>query len=179
MKKKITNFKPKYLIIDVDGVFTDGKYYYTEDGKVMKKFGPNDHDALSLLEDKLSIRCITGDKRGFKITKKRIQDDIGLPLDLVSTHDRVEWISKRYNLSETIYMADGLYDPLVFKEVGFAIAPANAFYKTKTFADFVTNNKGGEGAVAEACIYILEHFFHTSFDVFSLDLTRGSGAWKK
>jgi 3-deoxy-D-manno-octulosonate 8-phosphate phosphatase (KDO 8-P phosphatase) len=179
MKKNLTNFKPKHFIIDVDGVFTDGKFYYTEEGKVMKKFGPEDHDALSLLKDKLSIRCITGDKRGFAITKKRIQEDMGLSLDLISTYERLEWISQRYTLNEVIYMADGIYDPLVFSKVGFAIAPANVFYTSKKYADFVTSNKGGEGAVAEACIYILEHFFYKPFDVFKLDLSKGSGIWKK
>lgn len=170
--------KPKYLILDVDGVFTDGKFYYTTEGKVMKKFGPEDNDALSLLKDKLVIHAISGDKNGFAITKKRIADDMKLPLDMVSTFNRVEWIEQRYNLAETIYMGDGIYDPLVFKKVGYSIAPANAFYKTKELADFVTNASGGEGAVAEACIHILEKFFEP-FDLFKLDFSNGSGAWKK
>ncbi|MBA4319485.1 MAG: phosphatase [Flavobacterium sp.] len=169
--------KPKYLILDVDGVFTDGMFYYTTEGKVMKRFGPEDNDALSLLKDKLIIHAISGDKNGFAITKKRIADDMKLPLDMVSTFNRVEWIEQRYNLAETIYMGDGIYDPLVFKKVGYSIAPANAFYKTKEMADFVTNAKGGEGAVAEACLHILEKFFEP-FDLFKLDFSNGSGAWK-
>ena len=39
----------KNFVIDVDGVMTDGQFYYTAEGKVMKVFGPNDHDALLLL----------------------------------------------------------------------------------------------------------------------------------
>lgn len=175
-KKKI---KVKNFIIDVDGVFTDGTYYYTIDGKVMKKFGPEDNDALSLLDGKLHVHAISGDKRGFPITKKRIADDMHLPLDLVSTFERVEWIRKNYDPQETIYMGDGIYDPLVFKNVAYSIAPANAFFTTKKEADFVTNAKGGEGAVAEAVLHILEHFFNTPFDVHSLDLSKGSGIWKK
>lgn len=177
MKK--TEFIPETFILDVDGVFTDGRYYYTAEGKYMKKFGPEDHDGLSLLKDKLHIHCLTGDKRGYAITEKRIAQDMGLPLDLASTFERNEWIQKNFDPKKTIYMGDGMYDPLVFKEVGFSIAPANAFYKTKDNADYITKNKGGEGAVAEACIYILETFFHIPFDIFSLDLSKGSGAWKK
>ena len=42
-------FKPRVLIMDVDGVLTDGSFYYSVDGKVMKKFGADDNAALSLL----------------------------------------------------------------------------------------------------------------------------------
>src|SRR3989344_6855540 len=98
-KKTIKNF-----ILDVDGVFTDGKFYYTIDGKVMKKFGPEDNDALSLLKDKLHLHAISGDKNGFAITKKRIADDMHLPLDMVSTFERMEWIRERFDPEETIYM---------------------------------------------------------------------------
>lgn len=172
--KKIKNF-----IIDVDGVFTDGSYYYSAEGKVMKKFGPDDNDALAFLKDKLNIHTISGDKRGFAITKKRIKDDMGLKLDLVSTYERLDWISKQYNLKETIYMADGIFDTIVFKKVRYSIAPANAFFKTKEQANFVTKSKGGEGAVAEACIHILKKFFNVNFDAENLDFKKGSGAWKK
>lgn len=172
-KKTIKNF-----ILDVDGVFTDGKFYYTVDGKVMKKFGPEDNDALSLLKDKLYLHAISGDKNGFAITKRRISDDMGLPLDQVSTFQRLEWICERFDPEETIYMGDGIFDPLVFKGVAYSIAPGNAFYKTKAQADFVTNARGGEGAVAEACLHILEKFFGVDFDVHSLDMRDGSGAWK-
>lgn len=169
---------PKVLILDVDGVFTDGKFYYTTEGKVMKKFGSEDNDAISLLKDKLIIHAVSGDKNGFAITKRRIADDMGLPLDLVSTFNRVEWIQSKYDLKETIYMGDGIYDPLVFDKVAYSIAPANAFFKTKEMADYVTNAKGGEGAVAEACLHIMDKFFEP-FDLFKLDFSKGSGVWKK
>jgi len=173
----LRGWRPEYLVLDVDGVFTDGKFMYTKDGKVMKTFGPEDNDALSLLKDKLYICAITGDKNGFEITKRRFED-MKIPLDLVSTFQRVEWIKEKFDLKKTIYMGDGIFDPLVFREVGYSIAPANAFYKTKFWADFVTNAKGGEGAVAEACCHILEKFFEP-FDLFSYDFGAGSGAWKK
>jgi 3-deoxy-D-manno-octulosonate 8-phosphate phosphatase (KDO 8-P phosphatase) len=178
MNKNSHRFKPKYFILDVDGVFTDGTYYYTAKGKIMKKFGPEDNDAITLLKDKLHIHAVTGDKHGFAITKKRIFTDMKLPLDLVSTFDRISWIKANFDPKATIYMGDGIFDPLVFKEVGYSIAPANAFFKTKPLADFVTKAKGGEGAVAEACIHILEKFFKP-FNVFEIDFSKGSGVWKK
>ena len=170
--------KYKYFILDVDGVFTDGKFHYTAEGKVVKVFGDADNDGLSLIKEKLHIEMVTGDKRGFPISKKRIQDDMGFPISLVSTFQRAEWIKERFNPEETIYMGDGIYDPLVFRQVGFSIAPANAFINTKKYASYVTNSKGGEGAVAEAVIYIIENLFKEPFDVFNLNFSKGSGNWK-
>tara|TARA_B110000238_G_C15882021_1_gene333910 strand:- start:51 stop:575 length:525 start_codon:yes stop_codon:yes gene_type:complete len=171
--------KFKNFILDVDGVFTDGSFYYSEEGKLLKKFGDADNDALSFLKDKLHIEMITGDKRGFPISKKRIGIDMGYPISLVSTFERVEWIKKRFKLEETIYMGDGIYDPLVFDKVGYAIAPQNAFFNTKKYSDHITESKGGGGAVAEAVIHILEHIFNEEFDVLKLKFKNGSGNWKK
>ena len=169
----------KNLIFDVDGVFTDGKFHYSENGKVMKVFGDADNDALSLIKDSLHIEMITGDKRGFPISKKRIQDDMGFPIHLVSTFQRVEWIASKYDLLETIYMGDGIYDPLVFTKVGYSIAPNNAFYNTKKYANFVTTSNGGEGAVAEAIIHIYELIFQKKFDILNINIQHKSGAWEK
>lgn len=176
MKNKV---KIKNLIIDVDGVMTDGGFYYTVEGKVMKKFGPDDVDALTLIEDKLNVHFISGDKRGLPITKKRIADDMGFKLDLVSTFERLGWIKEHFDPKETIYIADGIFDGIVFKKVAYSIAPSNAFEGTKRLANFVTKNKGGQGALAEAIIHILKIFFHQNFNVDKLDLKKGSGAWKK
>ncbi len=149
----------KNFIIDVDGVFTDGQFHYTTEGKVAKIFGPDDNDALSLIQPFINIVVVSGDKRGFPITKKRIEEDMKLPLFQVSTHDRVSWIKERFDLQETVYMGDGVFDAMVFKEVAYAIAPANAFSEIKKHADHVTKASGGQGAVAEACFHIMKKFF--------------------
>jgi 3-deoxy-D-manno-octulosonate 8-phosphate phosphatase (KDO 8-P phosphatase) len=172
MQNKFKNF-----ILDVDGVFTDGKFHYTENGKVMKIFGDADNDSLSLLKDKIHIEMVTGDKRGFPISRKRIQEDMGYPINLVSTFQRVDWIAERFNLEETIYMGDGIYDPIVFNAVGFSIAPANAFVNTKKYANHITESKGGEGAVAEAVIYIFEKILNINFDILNLEIESRSGSW--
>lgn len=171
---KVTNF-----ILDVDGVFTDGKFHYSADGKVIKVFGDADNDALSIIKDRVHIEMITGDKRGFPISKKRIQDDMGYPISLVSTFQRIDWIKERFEPSETVYMGDGIFDPMVFSSVGYSIAPHNAFYNTKLYAQYVTQSRGGEGAVAEAVIHIIEKLFGEKFDVMQLNLDSGSGVWSK
>lgn len=153
------SFKPTCAIFDVDGVLTNGQFFYTFEGKVMKIFGPDDNDGLSLLGGNLEIRFITGDKKGFEISKKRIVEDMGYPLDVVSTIRRLEWIEEKYSLDEVIYMGDGIFDHYVMRQVGYAIAPANADRLARMHADYVTERSGGDRAVAEACLHILERFF--------------------
>jgi 3-deoxy-D-manno-octulosonate 8-phosphate phosphatase (KDO 8-P phosphatase) len=150
-------------VLDVDGVMTTGHFLYSAEGKVLKIFGPDDNDGLSLLEGHLDIRFVTGDKKGFEISRKRIVDDMQYPLDVVSTIRRVEWIAERYPLDQVIYMGDGIFDHYVMREVAYAIAPANADRNAKAAAHYVTERKGGDRAVAEACLHILEKFY-TPFD---------------
>ena len=169
---------PKVFILDVDGVLTTGQFFYTSEGKTMKVFGPDDNDGLSLLQEFIEIRFVTGDKKGFKISKKRITDDMGFDLDLVSTIKRVGWIAERYSLDEVIYMGDGIFDHYVMKEVGYGIAPSNADKNAKAFSSYVTERMGGDRAVAEAALHILEKFF-TPFNPHNLPSAqiKVSGEW--
>lgn len=175
-KKQI--HKPSCFILDVDGVMTTGHFLYTSRGKEMKIFGPDDNDGLSLLKKNLEIRFITGDKKGFPISKKRIIDDMKYELNIVSTIRRIDWIKERYPLQNIIYMGDGIFDHYVMREVGYAIAPANADRLAKQHADFVTERSGGDRAVAEACLHILEKFF-TPFNPseFPNNHEKFSGEW--
>ena len=150
-----TTPKPSVFILDVDGVLTSGEFLYSSDGKVMKIFGPDDNDALSLLKRYIEIRFITGDKKGFPISKKRIVDHMGFELDLVSTIHRIDWISERYNPQNVIYMGDGIFDHYVMTQVGYSLAPANADRNAKSKSCYVTERTGGDRAVAEACLHIL------------------------
>jgi 3-deoxy-D-manno-octulosonate 8-phosphate phosphatase (KDO 8-P phosphatase) len=170
--------KPEAFILDVDGVMTTGHFHYTSEGKVQKVFGPDDNDALSLLNEYIKIRFVSGDRKGFPISHKRIVDDMNYPLDLVSTIRRIDWIEARHNPSRVIYMGDGIFDHYVMKRVGYSIAPANADVNAKKYADFVTGRAGGDRAVAEACLHILDRFF-VPYDPESLPDNKASiaGEW--
>jgi 3-deoxy-D-manno-octulosonate 8-phosphate phosphatase (KDO 8-P phosphatase) len=151
--------KPEIFVLDVDGVLTTGQFLYSKNGKEFKVFGPDDNEGLSLLKSFLKIHFVTQDKKGFPISKKRIVNDMKYPLDLVKTLDRLEWMSKKTSLKKIIYMGDGIFDNLIFSEIGYSIAPANADLLAKKNADFVTKRNSGERAVAEACLHILKKFF--------------------
>jgi len=168
---------PRFFVLDVDGVMTTGHFFYTAEGKAGKVFGPDDHDALLLLKPHLEIRFITGDRKGFDISRKRIVDDMKLPLDLVSTLERAKWFREHAKPADSIYMGDGIFDSFVFPHVGYAIAPANAAPHTKKRAHHVTESSGGNRAVAEACLHLLERFFKP-FDPDRVpESFGGSGEW--
>lgn len=169
---------PEHFIVDVDGCMTTGQFLYTDAGKAMKIFGPDDNDGLSLLREYLDIRFITGDKRGFPISSRRIVEDMKYPLDIVSTIRRIDWIAERYEPESVIYMGDGIFDHYVMRSVGYSIAPANSHPLAKQAASYVTESSGGNRAVAEACLHILEKFF-TPYDPLVLPAMQGkiSGEW--
>jgi 3-deoxy-D-manno-octulosonate 8-phosphate phosphatase (KDO 8-P phosphatase) len=170
--------KPTIFILDVDGVMTTGQFLYSEVGKVMKVFGPDDNDALSLLKYYLKIHFVTGDKKGFAISKKRIVDDMNFDLSVVSTIKRLDWIKLNYPLDEVIYMGDGIFDHYVMQGVKYSIAPANADIHAKKYANYVTERAGGDRAVAEACLHILDKFFEPFNPNAPLNFEfNGSGEW--
>ena len=84
-------------------------------------------------------------------------------LELVSTIKRIDWIKERFNPAEVIYMGDGIFDHYVMKEVGYSISVNNGDVNAKTAANYVTKRDGGNRAVAEASLHILEKFF-TKYD---------------
>ena len=93
---------------DVDGVMTTGQFLYSADGKTHKVFGPHDNEGIKLLKGLLPVRFITADKRGFGITKRRIVDDMGCPLDLVPEAEREAFIA---GLGDRVaFMGDGYSD---------------------------------------------------------------------
>lgn len=167
------------LILDVDGVLTNGQFIYGSNGKMFKTFGPDDNDAISLLSEFIEVRCITGDRKGFAISKKRVVDDMGLRLDLVSTIKRSLWISEKYDPKSVIYMGDGIFDHYVMKHVGYSIAPGNADENAKSSANYVTKRTSGDRAVAEACLHIMEKFFEPyDHDLPITSTATLSGEWK-
>ena len=147
------------FLLDVDGVMTTGQFLYSQDGKEYKIFGPHDNDGLKLIKDKMNIKFITADKRGFAITKKRITKDMGFEVELVSEQDRFEFIKKKYGFQNLIYMGDGYHDAKILKASMFGIAPKNARKEARVASDYVTESKSGEGAVMDACLEIIKIFF--------------------
>ena len=147
----------RYLISDVDGVLTDGGFYYSEQGKILKKFGPHDSDGFNLLKNHgIEPVAITADKRGFEISKKRLSD-MGIACFLVPAETRYNWISEKFDTSKTIFVGDGYFDIECIKKVELGIAPQNAPQIVKQSADFITESHGGNGVILEIALELMKH----------------------
>lgn len=146
------------LILDVDGVLTDGKLLYSNQGKIYKVFGPHDRDGLKRISKYISdIQFITADKTGFSITEARIIKDWGYSkeqLHIVPEESRMEWFTTNCDLDKTAFIGDGINDAPILEIVKAGIAPANARIEARTAAKYVTPSKSGEGAVLDACLWL-------------------------
>ena len=149
---------PKNFILDVDGVLTNGQMIYSSKKKEFKVFGADDNDALKILKKYIKIHFVTADKMGLDISNNRI-GHMGFKLSLVESRNRSIWIEKKFGLSESIYMGDGIFDHTVMENILYSIATNNSLDHVKKSASFVTKFDGGNRAVAEACIHILKKFF--------------------
>lgn len=146
----------RVVISDVDGCLTDGKFVYTEDGKVAKVFGAHDNDGVKRLKTfGYDVIFITADKRGLPITKKRI-DDMKCKLHLVSEEDRLNWVKNTITEYDwSAFFGDGLSDIPAGLEVDFFGCPANARNEVKSRANYVTDSKGSEGAFLDFALEIM------------------------
>ena len=150
--------KIKKAVFDVDGVFTNGQFLYDEHGKQYKIFGAHDADGVKMLRQiGILVSAITADKSGYNITEKRMKD-MAIDLKLVSENDRLSYLKGIQNYNDLCFMGDGHYDALVFPHVGYSIAPANGVPLARGNASYVTELKGGEGAVYEAALHIKAKF---------------------
>lgn len=137
------------IVTDVDGVFTDGKFTYTKDGKISKVFGPHDSDGIKLLKKiGINVVAITADKRGFDITLSRM-NDMGVYVVLVNEHDRADWFSKNFDATRTAFVGDGYYDAEVMRKTHVSFAPANAVEEAKRNTRYVLKTPGGSGVFLE------------------------------
>ncbi len=152
--------KPKYFILDVDGVMTTGQFMYSKNGKIFKVFGPHDSDGLKLIRNKIDISFISADKRGFSISKKRIVEDMGYKLKLVSEENRYNYIKNNFGFDKVIYMGDGIFDAPLIKKAKYGISPKNARIEARKVSNYITPSKAAEGAVLDACLKINKVFFN-------------------
>lgn len=148
------------VISDVDGCLTDGRYIYTADGKVAKVFGPHDNDGVKLLKaNGIDVVFISADKRGFQITKRRIED-MKCPIFNVSEADRVDWVRdyiKENDYKFSVFFGDGISDVPVKGVVTHFTSPANARKEAKLAADYITESIGGQGAFLDLAQWVMLH----------------------
>ena len=146
------------VIFDVDGVFTDGSFYYSTEGKILKRFGSHDGQAINISRTSFNLQLISADKKGFEISKLRA-DHLGLQITLVPESVRSDWIANKFTREETALVVDSFTDIPSLVNVEKSFAPSNAHPELLRRVGMVLKAAGGNGAVAEALdILMFEKF---------------------
>ena len=151
--------KIKLLLLDVDGVMTDGRITYGNDGSETKAFDVKDGHGLKLLQRAgIRVGIITG--RQSEIVSRRAAE-LGIELVYQGAKDKslpFNEIMQKLDLSpeEIAYVGDDIIDLPVMRKVGFAATVADAADDVKPFADMITKRPGGRGAVREICDFLLK-----------------------
>jgi 3-deoxy-D-manno-octulosonate 8-phosphate phosphatase (KDO 8-P phosphatase) len=149
----------KLLILDVDGVLTDGGISFDENGVEHKTFDSQDGVGIKLLQlSGIEVAVITA--RSTKSVAHRLKG-LGVKHYYHGITDKsiaLKELTKKLSIemSESAYVGDDVIDLPAMTRVGFPIAVANAHSFVKENALMVTNNSGGSGAVREVCDFLLK-----------------------
>jgi 3-deoxy-D-manno-octulosonate 8-phosphate phosphatase (KDO 8-P phosphatase) len=149
----------KLLLLDVDGVLTDGRIIYLNDGGEAKAFDVKDGHGLKLIQRAgIQVGIITG--RQSDIVARRAAE-LGIELVYQGAKDKMQpfmEILEKLGLepSEVAYVGDDLVDLPVMRRVGFSATVADASDDIKPYVDLVTSRPGGRGAVREVCDFLLK-----------------------
>ncbi|MDE0753261.1 MAG: HAD-IIIA family hydrolase [Woeseiaceae bacterium] len=150
----------KLIGFDVDGVFTDGRFYLSDDGVETKAFNTQDGFGIrSLLDAGIQVAVISG--RSSAAVDKRMEE-LGVTHVFQDSKDKVAAFksvvaSLGIDASQTAFVGDDVPDLPLLQHAAFSIAVANATTRVKDQCDWVTTAAGGAGAVREACEYVLAH----------------------
>ncbi|MDI6801143.1 MAG: 3-deoxy-manno-octulosonate-8-phosphatase KdsC [Thermodesulfovibrionales bacterium] len=149
----------KLLVLDVDGVLTDGSIILDNEGNEVKAFHVRDgHGIKMLAKAGIEVAIITG--RHSKVVERRAHE-LGITEVYQRCHIKsvaYEHLMEKLGISdrEVAYIGDDIVDIPIFKRVGLSAAVADATEETKAEAMLVTKNRGGRGAAREVCELILK-----------------------
>ncbi len=149
----------KLLLLDVDGILTDGSIPYTASGEEIKTFNSKDGFGLNILQKiGVQIGLITARKSEALIRRARDLKIIHLYQGARNKVAAFEEIIANLNLTpaETAFMGDDWLDLPLLAKVGFAATVSDAVPEVQDIAHYVTNNPGGRGGVREVCDIIID-----------------------
>ncbi len=159
----MSNFEDKLAAIrlvafDVDGVFTDGRFYLSDDGVESKAFNTQDGFGVrQLVLANIDIAIISG-RRSAAVERR--MTELGVPYVAQGCSDKVAALDDiiaeiGISAAECAYVGDDIPDLPLLSHVGVSVAVANAVSQVRDACDFTTSASGGRGAVREVCELIL------------------------
>lgn len=157
MQEKLA--KIKLLLLDVDGIMTDGRIIYDNQGNELKAFDVKDGHGLKMLQRAgIRIGIITG--RQSEVVSRRAAE-LGIEIlyqkALTKLDPYREILAAEKLVDEQVaYMGDDIVDLPILRRVGFSATVADAVPDVKPLVDYVTTRSGGRGAVREVCDLLLK-----------------------
>jgi len=148
----------RLVVFDVDGVFTDGRLYYTADGEQIKVFHVRDGVGVKALQRAgIEVAVISG--RASDAVALRMAE-LGVSRVFQGDHDKLPLFDALLaelglDAAETAFVGDDLPDLPVLGRVGLAACPADAHEDVRTACQWVGVRKGGRGVVREFCDFLL------------------------
>jgi 3-deoxy-D-manno-octulosonate 8-phosphate phosphatase (KDO 8-P phosphatase) len=150
----------KLLVVDIDGVMTDGKLYFGDAGEMMKCFHIQDgYGLMKLRRAGIPTMMVSGKESP---ANRHRAKDLGIERIYENIQDKgavIDEIKRDMNLEskDICYIGDDTIDLPAMRKAGFAVAVANAVDEVKEAADAVTEKEGGNGAVREVVDQILKY----------------------
>ena len=151
--------KVKVLILDVDGVLTDGRIVISDDGQETKCFNVRDGHVLKMIRRAgVEVMFLTGRKS--RVVEHRARE-LGVERLYQGALDKLAVLQEILNSTglspgQVAYMGDDIVDLPVLRRAGFSVTVSDAHEDVLKAVDLVTKNPGGRGAVREVCEIILK-----------------------
>ena len=150
----------KLVVFDFDGVFTDGKIIFDNNGNALKHYNSKDGMGIFQLHQKgFQVGVISGTT--LFDSQKGILRHLKITRQSLGSNDKLQilqkWCSELgIDVENVAYMGDDINDLIVMKEVGLTGCPNDAVREVKDITNFISSKNGGEGAIREFCDYICE-----------------------
>lgn len=156
----MTSEQYRLLVLDVDGVLTDGRFTWDQHDSELKSFSFRDVNGISIARRKgMEIALVSGEDS--PITT-RFAHRFGISHVVQGCKDKagaIERLSKelRIDMSEVVFMGDDHQDRLAMTICGFSACPQDAHSSVREIAGFVATAKGGSGAVRELVDFLFQY----------------------
>ncbi|XCF07749.1 HAD hydrolase family protein [Tamlana crocina] len=159
-KRQKESEKITHVVLDVDGVFTDGTITYTKDGEHTKSFDMRDGMGLEILRQ-YDVEVMVMTSENSELVAKRM-DKLKIENVFLGVKDKFTLLNhivtqKNITLSNIAYVGDDVNDLTNICSVGWSLAPNNATDIVKQHADIVLSKNSGAGAIREACQFIMNY----------------------
>lgn len=160
LKREKLQQRIDYLVLDVDGVFTDGRVAYNKSGEDFKVFDMRDGMGLEILrQNNVKVIVLTSEDSELvaqRMRKLQIEDTF------LSVKDKYSFLQNYMQMrgitkGALAYVGDDVNDMANMCSVGWSFAPGNAVDVIKQNADFLLNNTSGAGAIREVCEWIMKY----------------------